>query len=135
MFVIGYTNMWPNFILVVHRIQKNKQKCSFHFAAMSMMTSQILQENQNIFRTKHYFIFKEIFFKLHIKDYFMAEKNDFVAEVTFNKYYRIIKKSVHASQFYINHQSHLDVWLVSDQGPLVLELNVTIKLHGTLIWT
>ena len=65
----------------------------------------------------------------------MAEKNYFVAEVTFNKYYRIIKKSVHASQFYINHQSHLNVWLVSDQGSLVLELNVTIKLHGTLFWT
>ena len=35
--------MWPNFILVVLKIQKNKQKCSFHYAAMSMRTSQILQ--------------------------------------------------------------------------------------------
>ena len=26
------------------------------------------------------------------------------------------------SQFYIKHASHLNVWLVSDQGPLVLEL-------------
>ena len=43
MFVIGYTNMWSNFILIVHRIQENKQKCNFHYAAMSMMTSQILQ--------------------------------------------------------------------------------------------
>ena len=48
-----------------------------------------------------------------------------------NKYYQIIKKS----QFYINHLSDLNVWLVSDQGSLVLELNLTIKLCGTFIWT
>ena len=44
-----------------------------------------------------------------------------------NKYYQIIKKkeeTVHVSQFYINHLHlrHLNVWLVSDQGPLELEL-------------
>ena len=43
MFVIGYTNIWPNFILIVHRIQENKQKFNFHYVAMSMMASQILQ--------------------------------------------------------------------------------------------
>ena len=32
------------------------------------------------------------------------------------------KQSVHVSQFYINHLNHLNIWLVSDQGPLVLEL-------------
>ena len=35
--------MWPNFILIVHGIQENKQKCNFHYVAMSMMASQILQ--------------------------------------------------------------------------------------------
>ena len=43
MFVIGYTNIWPNFILIVHRIQEKKQKFNFHYVAMSMMASQILQ--------------------------------------------------------------------------------------------
>ena len=27
MFVVGYTSIWPNFIMIVVRIQKNKQKC------------------------------------------------------------------------------------------------------------
>ena len=43
MFVVGYTNIWPNFILIVHRIQEKKQKFNFHYVAMSMMASQILQ--------------------------------------------------------------------------------------------
>ena len=51
-----------------------------------------------------------------------------------NKYYQNIKKSAHVSQFYINHLSHLNVGLVSNHGLLVLELNFTIKLYGTLIW-
>ena len=37
---------------------------------------------------------------------------------------KLSKKSVHVSQFYINHVSHLNVWLVSYQGPLVLELRM-----------
>ena len=41
------------------------------------------------------------------------------------------KKTVHVSQFCINHLSHLNVWLVSDQE---LELTLNIKLCGTLIW-
>ena len=32
------------------------------------------------------------------------------------------KKSFHISQFYFNQVTHLNVWLVSDQGPSVLEL-------------
>ena len=51
------------------------------------------------------------------------------------KYYEIMKKPVHVSQFYINHLSHLNVSLVSDLETLVLELNLTIKLCGALIWT
>ena len=47
---------------------------------------------------------------------------------------KLSKKTVHVSQFYINHLSHLNVWLVSDQEPLEQELNVTIKLCGTLVW-
>ena len=43
MFVIRYNSMWPNFILIILRIQRNKRKCNFHYAAMSMMTSYILQ--------------------------------------------------------------------------------------------
>ena len=31
---------------------------------------------------------------------------------------------VHISKFYIIHVSHLNVWLVSDQAPLVLELRI-----------
>ena len=39
------------------------------------------------------------------------------------KYYQITKESVYVSQFYISHLNHLNVWLASDQGPLVLELS------------
>ena len=35
--------MWPNFILIVLRIQKNKYKCNFHYARKPMMTSSILK--------------------------------------------------------------------------------------------
>ena len=46
------------------------------------------------------------------------------------------KKSVHISQFYVNHVSYLNVLLGSDQEPLVLELRTSpFKLCGTLIWT
>ena len=37
---------------------------------------------------------------------------------------KLSKKSVHISQFYIIHWSHLNVWLISDEGPLVLELRI-----------
>ena len=43
MFVIQHTGIWPNFILIVVRIQKNKHKCNFHYVAMPMMTSQIVK--------------------------------------------------------------------------------------------
>ena len=33
----------PSFILVVLRIKKNKLKCNFHYVAIPMMTSQILE--------------------------------------------------------------------------------------------
>ena len=35
---------------------------------------------------------------------------------------KLPKQSVHVSQFCFNHLNHLNVWLVCDQGPLVLEL-------------
>ena len=38
LFVVRYSSIWPNFILIVLRIQK----CNFHYAAMCLMTSQIL---------------------------------------------------------------------------------------------
>ena len=41
MFVILHISILPNFILIVLRIQKNKNKCNFHYVAMPMMTSQI----------------------------------------------------------------------------------------------
>ena len=43
MFAKRYPSILPNFTLIVLWIQKNKQKCNFHYAAMSMMTSQILK--------------------------------------------------------------------------------------------
>ena len=65
MFAKRYTTILPNFTLIVLWIQKNKQKCNFHYAAMSMMTSQILKlldfaktQNLDISRTKHYFCLK-----------------------------------------------------------------------------
>ena len=35
---------------------------------------------------------------------------------------KLPKQSVHVSQFCFNQLNHLNVWLVCDQGPLVLEL-------------
>ena len=50
-----------------------------------------------------------------------------------NKYYQITKQSVHLGQFYFNRLNLLNVWLVSDQGPLVLELRTlplsNVELH------
>ena len=37
---------------------------------------------------------------------------------------KLPKKSVHVSQFYINHLNHLNVWLASDQGPWCLSLEL-----------
>ena len=51
-----------------------------------------------------------------------------------NKYYQITKKSVDVSQFYINHLNHLNVWLASNQGPLVLKLR-TLPLSHSELWS
>ena len=86
--------MWPNFILIVHRIQENKQKCNFHYAAMSMMTSQILQFMDFTETQKSKYLQKETLFYLEIKKIInytskttLWQKNTFVAELTFK--YRI----------------------------------------------
>ena len=43
-FVIRYTSILPNFVLIVLTIQKKfKHKRNFHHVAMPMMTSQILK--------------------------------------------------------------------------------------------
>ena len=47
---------------------------------------------------------------------------------------RLPKKSVHVSQFYINHLNHLNVWLASGQGPLVLELR-NLPLSYVELWS
>ena len=47
---------------------------------------------------------------------------------------KLLKKLVHISQFYINHSSHLHAWLVSDQGPLALELR-TLPLSYVELWS
>ena len=44
------------------------------------------------------------------------------------------KQSVHVSQFYVNHLNHLNVWLVSYEGPLVLELR-TLPLSYLELWS
>ena len=91
MFVIQHTSIWPNFILIVLRIKKNKH--NFHYVAMPMTTSQILKfvDFTKIQKSK-YFENEHIIFssnkKIHeyIKDYFMA-KNRFVAETTFKNFF------------------------------------------------
>ena len=66
MFVVGYTNIWPNFILIVHRIQEKKQKFNFHYVAMSMMASQILQFMDFTETQKSKYLQKEILSYLQI---------------------------------------------------------------------
>ena len=43
MFVIQHTSTWPNFILTVLRVKRNKHERNFHYAVMSMMRSQIFK--------------------------------------------------------------------------------------------
>ena len=47
---------------------------------------------------------------------------------------KLPKKSVDVSQFYINHLNHLNVWLASNQGPLVLKLR-TLPLSHSELWS
>ena len=65
MFVLGYTNMWLNFILIT----KNNQKCNFHYAAMSMMTSQIFQSMNFTETQKSKYLQNETLFYLQIKKF------------------------------------------------------------------
>ena len=91
MFVIQRTSIWPNFVLIVLRIKKNKH--NFHYVAMTMTTSQILKfvDFTKIQKSK-YFENEQIIFssnkKIHeyIKDYFMA-KIKFEAKITFNNFF------------------------------------------------
>ena len=46
---------------------------------------------------------------------------------------KLSKKSVHKSQLYINHASHPNTWLVSDQEPLKLELR-TLPWSYVELW-
>ena len=75
-FFIQHTNIWPNFILIVLRIKKNKHKCNFYYIAMPMMMSQI-------FNSMDFTGFQKNSRTKHIKGCFMA-KIVFV-EVTFNQ--------------------------------------------------
>ena len=44
MFIIQHNSIWPNFVLTVLRIQKkNKDRCNFHYVAMSMITSETMK--------------------------------------------------------------------------------------------
>ena len=47
---------------------------------------------------------------------------------------KLPKKSVHLSQFYINHLNRLNIWLATDQRPLVLELR-TLPLSYSELWS
>ena len=47
---------------------------------------------------------------------------------------KLPKKSVNVSQCFINHPKHLNVWLVSDQGPLVLEFRI-LTLSYVEFWS
>ena len=47
---------------------------------------------------------------------------------------KLPKKSVHLSQFYINHLNRLNIWLATNQRPLVLELR-TLPLSYSELWS
>ena len=67
MFVIRYTCIRPNFILMVFRIQKNNQKCNFHYLAMPMIMSQILKSEDFKKTQKSRYLKNETLFFLQIK--------------------------------------------------------------------
>ena len=46
---------------------------------------------------------------------------------------KLFKNSVHIGHFYINYLSHLNVWLVSNQAPLMLNLR-TLPLSYVELW-
>ena len=69
MFAKRYPSILPNFTLIVLWIQKNKQKCNFHYAAMSMMTSQILKSVNFTKTQKPRYLKNETLFLLQIKKF------------------------------------------------------------------
>ena len=69
MFAKRYPSILPNFTLIVLWIQKNKQKCNFHYAAMSMMTSQILKFVNFTKTQKPRYLKNETLFLLQIKKF------------------------------------------------------------------
>ena len=69
MFIITYTSIQPNFLMLVLMIQKKKAKhnCNFHYAAMSMVTSQILKIMDFTKTQKSRYLENETLFFLYIQ--------------------------------------------------------------------
>ena len=65
MFIIQHTSIWPNFILIVLRIQKE----NFHYVTMPMMTSQILKSADFTKTQKSRYLENQTLFFLQIKKF------------------------------------------------------------------
>ena len=89
MFLIRQTSIWPNFILIVLRIQQTKQKYNFHYAVMSMMMSQILKFVDFTKTQKSKYLENKTIFFLQIKNSLITYqgllygKKTFAVELTF----------------------------------------------------
>ena len=80
MLVIQHTSIWPNLILTVLGLKRNKHKCKFNYLAMLMMTLKLVDFSKKIHQ-------------LNIKGYF-TEQNTFVGELTCQMYISIISSQI-----------------------------------------
>ena len=67
MFAIQHRSIWPNFILIVPGIQKNKRMCNFHDVAIPMKTLQILKSADFKKKKKCRYLENDTLFFLRIK--------------------------------------------------------------------
>ena len=76
MFSIQHTSIWPSYILIVLRTQKNKHKCNFHYVAMPMMTLQILKSMDFIETQKSRHLENKTFFFSNKKIHYCISSNN-----------------------------------------------------------
>ena len=85
MFVIRYTSISPNFIFILLRVQKNKQKCNYHYEAISMMMLQILKFLDFTKTQKRRYLENETLFFLQIKKIINYTESFHIKSLNFSK--------------------------------------------------
>ena len=113
--VIQQTSIWPNFILIVLRIQKkcaNKHKCNFHYVEIPKMTSQTLKSMDSTKTKRSRYLENETLFFTQMKKFInyaskatVLQKISCVAEVTFKKTFKKYHENRYFSFFHQHFQN------------------------------